>query len=185
MKRYAGKQQRLRANRGHLHGERPGTGGVFRAHRSRRGLLQSAWRRDTGAWPGVQSFGGWKGQGRAARTPLAPITSNNSCANRARRLSFRKALARLRRSIRRFPAPRDGSHGCDHAQALVDPQFSALPSPRNHAGKSCAQKRVCLIRLSDQPGNIQAVRIDIVDPGGLLSDSVRGFRPSRTSRERD
>ena len=37
----------------------------------------------TGAWPGFQPFGGWKGSGSAARTPAGIITCRCTCTNRS------------------------------------------------------------------------------------------------------
>ena len=39
----------------------------------------------TGAWPGVQPFGGWKGSGTPARTAAASTTSSSTCASSAGR----------------------------------------------------------------------------------------------------
>jgi 1-pyrroline-5-carboxylate dehydrogenase len=37
----------------------------------------------TGAWPGINPFGGWKASGSTGRAPADRITCSNSCANRA------------------------------------------------------------------------------------------------------
>ena len=39
----------------------------------------------TGAWPGFQPFGGWKGSGLRARTPAGIITCRCICTSRSRR----------------------------------------------------------------------------------------------------
>ena len=39
----------------------------------------------TGAWPGIQSFGGWKGSGSSGKNGLGPTTSSSSCASSRRR----------------------------------------------------------------------------------------------------
>jgi 1-pyrroline-5-carboxylate dehydrogenase len=39
----------------------------------------------TGAWPGIQSFCGWKSSGSTGKGGLAPTTCSSSCASRAGR----------------------------------------------------------------------------------------------------
>ena len=56
----------------------------------------------TGAWPGCQSFAGWKASGSTGKGGLGPTTCSNSCANRARRSSSATTNRTMRQENRRL-----------------------------------------------------------------------------------
>ena len=57
----------------------------------------------TGAWPGIQAFGGWKGSGSTARRRYRCITSRSSSASRAERSSTSACGTATRGGFRQGP----------------------------------------------------------------------------------
>ena len=82
----------------------------------------------TGAWPGVQPFGGWKGSGTAGKAGGGPYYSSSTCASRAERSWSRDHGSVVRRArgadvpalVTELPGP--------EAKALIDRDL-AVSSP--------------------------------------------------------
>ena len=104
-----------------------------RPHRGRRHLRQPGGGATTGAWPGVQPFGGWKRTGRPARPAAGPTTCSSTCGSSPAPSS---RADRRRRFTPSFEAASDQSPGAIRSTgrpAAVRPSTPVTVSATNNA----------------------------------------------------